>query len=184
MHQIRRKTRYLDRLCTFNFDIATKFLARTLTIIEGEKYQETDLELENTHLNVALFVATKVPISTTDYEDLCLITTKRNTKIVSDMYENDELEDSADVHCALEDSDGKYLLLESDDTYKLFDAYEQEATEELTEKYSYLSQVIYGLIDFRLANPDITEERLIEIFLQNMPNNYAQLISVIRGRRK
>lgn len=176
MESIKNKESYLDRFCTFDFDIITQFLADTLSIIEREEYQITDLELEDTHLNVALFVATKVPLSTTDYESVCLITTKENTKLVSDMYDDDEFKDSNDIQTTLEDEDGKYILLESSDTYTIFDYSKQQIPEELTETYPYLPEIIVDLISLRLENPNLSDKQSTNIMLQQIPKRYSHLI--------
>ncbi len=177
---IKDKENYLDRLCTFDFDVATQFLADTLSIIECEEYQKTDLELEDTHLNVALFVSTKVPTCTTDYEDVCLIATKENVKLVSDMY----IEDSGDIKTALEGGDGKYILLESDDTYMMFDYFKQQVPKELIETYPYLSEIVVDLISLRLANPNLSDKQSTNIMLQQIPERYSHLIGTNKGRKR
>lgn len=182
---IKDKENYLDRLCTFDFDVVTQFLADTLSIIEGEEYQKTDLEFENTYYTT-LSVATELPvcIPATDDEYVCLIATKKNVELVSDMYNDDELEDSDDIETALEDGDGKYILLESDDTYTMFDYFEQQVPEELTETYPYLSEIVVDLISLRLENPNLSDKQLTNIMLQQMPERYSHLIGTNKGRKR
>lgn len=179
---IKDKENYLDRLCTFDFDVATQFIADTLSIIEGAEYQKADLEIEDTHFNAALFAATKVPTYTTDYEYVCLIATKENVELVFDMYNDNELEDSDDIKTALEGGDGKYILLECDDTYTMFDYFEQQVPEELIETYPYLSEIVVDLISLRLANPNLSDKQSTNIMLQQMPERYSHLIGTNKGR--
>ena len=185
---IKSKESYLDKLCTFDFDVATQFLTDTLSIIEGEEYQKTDIELEeeSTSLNVTMFVTTGVPISQTDTDEeyVCLIATKENTQLISDLYDEEELENSDDIHEALEDGDGKYILLESDDTYTIFDYSEQQVPEELTETYPYLSEIVVDLISLRLANPALSDKQSTDIMLQQMPERYSHIIENTRGRKR
>ncbi len=177
---IKSKENYLDRLCVFDFDVATQFLADTLAIIEEEEYQKTDLELEeeSTSINVAMFTATGVPLleTDTDKEYVCLIATKENKKLISDLDDKDELESSYDIQTALEGGDGKYILLESHDTYTMFDYSEQQVPEKLTKTYPYLSEIIVDLINLRLANPNLSDKQSTDIMLQHMPERYSHLI--------
>lgn len=164
----------LDELCTFDFNVASWFLAEALSIIEGEKYQKLDLELCSSCLDMTLFLATKIPLYSDDYEDVCLIATKRNVDFISRLYNSEEIEGSDDIHDALDDN--KYILLDSDDTYTMFDIFENEVPYELIDMYPYLSEVVCDLISLKIENQELADDQIAIMMLQQMPERYSHLI--------
>jgi hypothetical protein len=175
---IKSKKNYLDNLCTFDFDVATQFLAGALSVIEGEQYESTEIELSHT----TLMAAGKVMIPISHDDSVCLISTSENTRQISKLYDDDEISDSDDIEDSIQD--GKYILLELDDEYCLFDYDTQQVSEELTETYPYLSTVVCDLISLRLANSNLSDKQSSDLMLQQMPKRYSDLIGNSRGRKR
>lgn len=173
---------YLDRLCIFNFDVATDFITRVLSIIEGEEYQKINLELSYSYLDPSLSINTDIPTYTTDYEDVCLISTIKNIKLISDMYDNGDLVESYDIDRAIRDN--KYILLETNDTYKMFNYSIQQVPEKLSRKYYYLADIIIDLINLRLINPNLTDVQVTSIMLEQISERYSNLIKSEQIKRR
>lgn len=166
---------YLDKTCTFDFDLAMEFIAGVLSIIEGEEYQVLDLELSDTHLDIAMFVTTGVPFVKSEFENVTLISTKSNVKMISELDNEGYLRDSDDIVDEIDD--GKYIILDTDEVYAMYDYYDEEAVPgELTETYPYLAGVITDLIDLRLASSELTDEEVASVVLEEIPKKYSNLI--------
>lgn len=173
--------KYLNSLCTFDFDVATKFIAAVLSIVEGEQYQKTDLEFNYIELNAPLFITTKITLlEEKTWEDICFISTKENTELICGMHNKGKLRGSSHICKSIKDN--KYILLDRNNIYTMFNYVEREVPKELTEKYPYLSEIIIDLINLRLSNKQLTDFQAISIILHQIPEKYSQLIG--NKRRK
>lgn len=161
-------------MCTFDFDVITQFLAEVLSIIEEEKYEATNIELENGITTIIPIGSIIIPIRNTFDESVCLISTIQNIREISELYDNEYIDDSDDIKNSIEN--GKFILLELDDEYCLFDYSKQQVPEEITEKYPYLSEIICDLISIKLSNPNLTDNQAISIMIQEIPKRYSHLI--------
>ena len=173
---------HLDRLSTFDFDVATEFITKVLSIIEGEEYQKINLELSYSHFEPALSIATEYQAIATDYEDVCLISKVENIKLISDMYDNGNLEESYDIDHAIKDN--KYILLETNETYKVFDFSIQQVSQKLTKTYPYLADIITDLLTLRLIKPHLTDVQATSIMLEQMSDRYSYLIKTTKEKIK
>lgn len=179
---IKSKENYLNNLCTFDFDVVTQFIAGALSIIEGEQYESKNIELEYSY--IAYIYAGKILIPTTETEDesVCLISTGKNTRTILKHYDNEKINNIDDIKNNI--SDGKYILLELDDKYRLFDYDTKQVPKELTDTYSYLSTVVCDLISLKLANPDLSDKQSADLMLQLMPEKYSDFIRNSRNKTK
>lgn len=170
----------VDNLATFDFDIATQFLTKAISIIEQEDYQKIDYKLKRTNISLSTRVSTgiitPIAIPKTNYECLTLITSPKNAAIIHNMYDEDEIDCSVDIEFALDEEDGKYILLESSDTYTMFDSEDWQVPEELTSNYPYLEEIIPGLIDLKLENNNLSDKQIASLMLKKIPQRYSHLV--------
>lgn len=171
---VKRKESYLDNLCTFDFNTVTNFIAQVLSIIENEKYESTDIELEDSFTTYVLVGKVFMPQTHTIDESVCLITTMENAKQISDLYDEEDISDSDDIENSIQD--GKYILLPLDDEYTIFDYRTQQVPEKLTQAYPYLSDIVCYLINLRLTNPELSDSQVADLALQQIPEKYSELV--------
>lgn len=169
---------HLDELCTFDFDLAMNFIAHALSTIEGEDYAVINLDLSDNNLSLA----TGVRKFRTRRENVTLISTTENVKMIAEMEADGALRDGWDVESAIDND--KYILVDSDEAYTLYDYCGGKVPDELTETYTYLSPVVMDLVSLRLANPDLPGDEVASAMLDDMPNRYSNLIETCKVKRK
>ena len=186
---VKSKEIYLDNLCTFDFDVATEFIAGALSKIENEKYEAIDIKWEESHTTTTILAVGKIMVPTenthTTYNRVCLISTSENTREVSKLSDCRKIYNHGDIKRSIKD--GKYILLERNIKYRLFDYSTQQVPGELTETYPYLSIVVRSLISFRYANPNLSDKQSADLILQafqRRPEIYSDLIGNSRGRKR
>lgn len=170
----------LDKMCTFDFQVLVNFLVDVLSFVEGEQYQISCFDLCNSYSSVTYVNGALYPIPMFEDEDVCLITTKKNTNLVFKASREEGLDDSYDIEDAIEDN--KYILLDIDEDYLLFDYESQIVSEDLTKNYPYLNDVVEDLMNVRFFYNDLTDEEVVGVILQQMPQRYSHLAND-NGRR-
>ena len=168
---VRNNESYLESLCTFDFDIATQFIVGVLSIVENEKFETAEIELDDSYTTQQPIGEIIIPLTHSFEDSFCLITTIQNIKEVLKLYDRGEINDSYDIEESIQN--GKYISLELNDKYCLFDYDMRQVPEELTTAYPFLSNIICELISHRLENPTLTEQQLVTTMLQEISERYS-----------
>lgn len=170
----------LDKMCTFDFQVLVNFLVDVLSFVEGEQYQISCFDLCNSYSSTVYVNGVLQSIPMFNNDDVCLITTRKNTNLVFKASREEGLDDSYDIEDAIEDN--KYILLDIDDDYVLFDYENHTVSEELINNYPYLGEVVEDLMNVRFFYRDLSDEEVVGVILQQMPQRYSHLAND-NGRR-
>lgn len=179
---VKCKESYLDSLCSFEFNIATQLISEILSLIEGENYKSTNIELKRVEEYWRFNGIAMVEFDETIVENICLISTIENTNQVLKLRDDQKINSSYGVKKNIQDE--KYILLKQSDKYTLFNRKNLQIPEELAKNYPYLSTIVCDLINFKLTSPSLSDKQVADLFLQQMPEKYANLIQSKKGKSK
>jgi hypothetical protein len=158
---IRDMQRKLIKLSDFDFNVAVRFITEVLSFHENRNYQS-----KNMHFEEDDDVPIKARVFYFEEEDICLITTDDNMEHINELYEEGELVDSQDIISVLPPE--TYILLDVDKNYNFINYETGELYEEISENYSYVYDEVIKLIDLRISHPELPQEELVTLFIQNL----------------
>lgn len=162
---------YLNWYSTFNFNNVVSFLIDTINKNENTLYGKVDLSFNT---NIVDFNHHYIK---TGHERICIITEQEILSAIED------LNDENMVMNIINSANKKYIKLNYEPKYSLYDYSHLRVTKELTSDFPYLSPIIEELIGMRLLNPKASETELIETLTSKIPSNYNSFIEVGKEAR-
>ncbi len=153
--EARAKIKYcysiFNKYTTFDKETYFDFLVKYLSKVEQEEYCVSEQIEENTFP----FLTEELDIKFFN-NYYYVITTNDNMSLFKD----NKIDDIDDYLSNIKDN--KYICLESDDTYSLLNK-DQLLLE--YERYPYLKDIAFSLIDIKLKNPNITDKERIDMVI-------------------
>ncbi len=150
----------LESETIFKRDIFLKFLAKYLSLREGEEYVLMDDVVED---DFTMALATKtypLDITSTEYN---VITSARNKASLDSQGKNGSCGGTTDdiTEYLLGCKDGKFICLKNDSTYSLLRG---ASLKGCYSKFPYLRELAFELVDLKLQNPNMSDiERLNKV---------------------
>lgn len=161
--RIEKCVEILENNTTFNNRVFLNFLAKYLSLKEGTEYALMDI----TEDNVGLGIATKTyGCMASKYN---VVTTANNKKLL-------EKQGSSGTFGATTDDineyfrvckDKKYICLLDEKNYTLLDG---SSLREGFERYTYLQGLAFRLVDLKIQNPKLSDEKRLNMVLGELQN--------------
>lgn len=183
---IEKLSQKLNSIATFDFEAIASFLSDTVSIIEQKRYLRTTFELAYTHVelnpSLSIVLDTQIPVPVTDYENICLITTPKNTKIICEKFDSGQITRRYDITEILKNGD--YILLDSKRVYTVFNYNNWEVPEELTANFPYLGEIIPDLMNLKSENENLSDAEVTSLIVSQIPQRYPHLITNYAKRKQ
>lgn len=164
----------INDLCTFNFDELTTFLADIISLREEETYQK---------LNLVTTVSINIP-SVPDINGfqtyfeiprtVCVITSYKKIEEIKTIQNN--LRDISFMDLSMLLGNSKYIVLDKEDNYNIYDANKNSIKTEITDNFKYLipifEEITNAMVDYDAAN-----ETLLEAYVESQKKSYTDGVS-------